>query len=867
MTAATSLRSVVDIESFIADYYEAWSGTDEDLIMSYYADDVTVQIPGAFMQGSSAVREQFVRPFVTAFPGNRHVVRNVIFGRDVVVTEWVFVAEHKGPFAGRAATDAQVEVSGCGVYEYDPVKRQITAARIYFDVGTLLKQILDQGSPQSRTEEAVAAPTGAIVGEHLDLPTVIALSRTVTGEMVLEKLLDTLMRNAIKHAGAQRALLILSREPEQRIAAEATIQEGAVTVRLCDGPVTQSLLPETVLRHVLRTRESVILDDAGIETPFSTDPYFERRHARSVFCLPLTNQAKLIGALYLENELAPRVFAPARTAVLKLLASQAAISIENSRLYRDAAERESRIRRLVDANIIGIFIWELEGRILEANDAFLALVGYDREDLAAGHLSWTDLTPPDWRDRDERWTRELVTSGTLQPFEKEYFRKDGSRVPVLIGVAAFEENGNQGVAFVLDLTDRRRAEQRVLVQHRATRILAEAATLEEAMPKILEALCECLKWDIGAWWRIGREPDLLRCAELFRMPSVEVTQFEAATRACTFPLGVGFVGGVFSSRKPTWIPDVLRDPTFIRASAAAREGLHAALAFPIVLDREIFGVIDLFSREVRKPDDDVLRTMATLGSQIGLFIEHKREQSALQVARAELARVTRVTTIGELTASIAHEVKQPIAAAVMSAQTALRWLDAQPPELEEVREALSRIVLAGKRAGDVVGRIRALVTKAAPRKDSLEINAVIREVAEMTHGEAMKNHVSVRTDLADGLPLIEGDRVLLQQVILNLIINGIEAMTCIGESSRELLIDSKKDDSGGVSVAVSDKGQGVPTEALEQVFAAFYTTKPSGLGLGLSICRSIIEAHDGRLWASVNEPQGAVFQFTLPAAP
>jgi C4-dicarboxylate-specific signal transduction histidine kinase len=256
--------------------------------------------------------------------------------------------------------------------------------------------------------------------------------------------------------------------------------------------------------------------------------------------------------------------------------------------------------------------------------------------------------------------------------------------------------------------------------------------------------------------------------------------------------------------------------------------------------------------------------MATLGSQIGQFIERKRAESALQVARTELAHLTRVTTMGELTASIAHEVKQPITAAVTSAQTALRWLEAKPPELGEVREALSRIVRAGKRAGDVIGRIRALVTKAPPRKDSLDINAAIREVVELTRGEAVKNGVSVRTDLAEGLPLIQGDRVQLQQVILNLIINGIEAMTGV-EASRELLISSRKDDAEGVLVAVADTGPGLAAGALEQVFAAFYTTKPSGLGLGLSICRSIIEAHDGRLWASANERRGAVFQFTLPA--
>jgi len=247
--------------------------------------------------------------------------------------------------------------------------------------------------------------------------------------------------------------------------------------------------------------------------------------------------------------------------------------------------------------------------------------------------------------------------------------------------------------------------------------------------------------------------------------------------------------------------------------------------------------------------------------------ETKVAEEALNRARSELAHVTRVTTMGELTASIAHEVKQPIAAAVTSAQTALRWLEAQPPELGEVREALCRIVRAGKRAGDVVGRICALVTKAPPRRDSVEINAAIREIVELTRDEAVKNRVSVRTDLTEGLPLIWGDRVQLQQVILNLIMNGIEAMAAVEEVPRELLITSKKDHAEGVLVAVADNGPGLAAGALEQVFAAFHTTKADGLGLGLSICRSIIEAHDGRLWASGNEGRGAVFRFTLPARP
>src|SRR5262245_55783992 len=188
MAAATAVGSVPEVESFIHEYFDAWSGTDEDRIMSYYAQDATVQIPGALMQGRAAIREQFVRPFISAFPGNRHFVRNWIFGRDVVVVEWNFEAQHKGPFEGYAATDTRVGVPGCGVYEYDSARRQITAARIYFDVGTLLKQIM------------TAAPTHTIAGpvEHLDLATVINVSQTVSGEMNLEKLLDTLLRTAVE---------------------------------------------------------------------------------------------------------------------------------------------------------------------------------------------------------------------------------------------------------------------------------------------------------------------------------------------------------------------------------------------------------------------------------------------------------------------------------------------------------------------------------------------------------------------------------------------------------------------------------------------------------------------------------------------
>ncbi len=237
---------------------------------------------------------------------------------------------------------------------------------------------------------------------------------------------------------------------------------------------------------------------------------------------------------------------------------------------------------------------------------------------------------------------------------------------------------------------------------------------------------------------------------------------------------------------------------------------------------------------------------------------------ALREAQAELAHINRVTTMGQLAASVAHEVNQPIAAAVTNAQAALRWLGTQPPDLEETRQALGRVVKEGNRASDVVGRIRTLIKKAPLRMDDLEINEAISEVIALTRGEVVKNGVSMQTQLAEGLPLIQGDRVQLQQVIMNLIINALEAMRGVSEGSRELLIGTGKDVSGRVLVAVQDSGPGLNPESFDRLFDAFYTTKPGGMGMGLSICSSIVEAHGGRIWASPNAGPGITVHFTLP---
>jgi C4-dicarboxylate-specific signal transduction histidine kinase len=244
--------------------------------------------------------------------------------------------------------------------------------------------------------------------------------------------------------------------------------------------------------------------------------------------------------------------------------------------------------------------------------------------------------------------------------------------------------------------------------------------------------------------------------------------------------------------------------------------------------------------------------------------EARESERRYREMQMELAHANRVATTGQLTASIAHEVNQPIAAAVTNAQAALRWLDARPPDLDEVRQALARIVRDAHRAGDVIGRIRNLIKKAPPRTNSVDMSEAVREVIELVRGEAVKNGVSLQMELRKGLPLIKGDRVQLQQVVLNLIINAVQAVGAIADGAREVLVTTAQADPDGVLVAVKDSGPGLASASLERLFEAFYTTKPGGLGMGLSICRSIIEAHEGRVWVTANLPRGAVFQFTLP---
>jgi signal transduction histidine kinase len=325
---------------------------------------------------------------------------------------------------------------------------------------------------------------------------------------------------------------------------------------------------------------------------------------------------------------------------------------------------------------------------------------------------------------------------------------------------------------------------------------------------------------------------------------------------------------IATRRLPTHIPDFTavegdrQDDYWI---AAVNAGLRTGLNVPLLNDNEIVGLITLGRTRIQPFSDKQISLFSDFAAQASIALESTRRERQYREMQSELAHANRVATIGQLTASIAHEVKQPIAAARNNAVAGLRFLNKSPPDVAEVREALTCIVGDSDRASDVVDRIGSLVKKAPPQKEVVDLNAVIQEVTALTRSEAFKTGVMVSTQLAAELPRIQCDRVQLQQVMLNLIVNAIQSMSGVEDGNREVHISTTRIDPEGVCVAVRDTGHGLRPESLPRLFEPFYTTKPDGMGMGLSICRSIIEAHGGRLWATSCEPRGALFQFTIPA--
>jgi PAS domain S-box-containing protein len=770
--------------------------------------------------------------------------------------------------------------------------------------------------------------------------------------MDLDKLIDTVMRAAIEHAGAARGLLILSRGDGQRVEAEATTVGDKVLVRRKEA--ARCAVPQSIVNYVIRTQEFVILDDASSQNRFAADTYFSPHHTRSVLCLPLITQGKLVGVLYLENNLAPNVFTSNRVAVLKLLASQAAISLENTQLYADLRGREAKIRRLVDANILGITMWNVEGAIVASNEAFLRMVQYGHEDVAAGRVRWRDMTTPEWRERAEAALAKVMQTGIVQPFESELFRKDGSRVPVLVAGALFEEGGHEGVAFALDLSEQKRAaealrrsesylvqaqriahvgswawqipgrkalylseewyriydfdpkegmptwEQRLQRIHPEDRALWQA-TIDGAVAEksdydvefrilpphsavkyihsvghpVLDSSGELLQF-VGVAMDITeskRAEEALRSSEAYLMEAQRLTHtgscaIDGNSREILYWSEEMFRLFGFDPQQglPTWdqwvqrIHPEDRDKFRMAGDRTFLEKVHCDVEFRIVKPDGTVKHIHGIGHPVLSPNRELAQVVGTMVD----ITERRRAEEAsdrLRQVEADLAHINRVSMMGELTASLAHEIKQPIGAAVTNAETCFRLLDRDQPDLPEAQEAALETVRDARRAANIIDRVRLLYQKGSPQLDIVDINELIREMVIVLHNEAKRHSVMIRTDLAEGLPKVMADRVQLQQALMNLMLNGIEAMRDI---TGELSVKAQLAEDGQLLISVSDAGVGLPTDNIEKVFDAFFTTKVQGTGLGLAITRSIIASHGGRIWATRNSGPGATFHFTLP---
>ena len=487
-----------------------------------------------------------------------------------------------------------------------------------------------------------------------------------------------------------------------------------------------------------------------------------------------------------------------------------------------ASGLEAKIRRLVEANVVGIVMFALEGAIIGANDAFLQMIQYDRDDLASGRLRWTDLTPAEWRCRDERALAELQASRTFQPFEKELSRKDGSTVPVLLGGALFEGTGNEGVAFILDLSEQKRAEKAL---RRSEAFLAEGQRLGQ----------------IGSYsWRVA---------------TGEITWSEQLYRIYDLEIGTPVTLELIRTRVH---PD---DVTLYEKmiEQAPNGGKDFEWQYRLMMPDHSIKYLQAVARATRDRDGQ-LEYIAAIQD----VTARRQSEDARDKARSELTHVARMMSLGTLAAAIAHEINQPLAGIVTNASTCQRMLAATPPKVDSALETARRTIRDANRASEVITRLRALFNRTETATDPVDLNEATREVVALSFSALHRNDVIVRTELADDLPAVTGDRIQLQQVVLNLLRNASEAMTTVDDRPRHLVITTARDDGDRVRLSVKDAGVGFEPQAADRLFESFYTTKNDGMGIGLSVSRSIIESHHGHLWVERNDGPGSTFSFSIP---
>jgi signal transduction histidine kinase len=551
----------------------------------------------------------------------------------------------------------------------------------------------------------------------------------------------------------------------------------------------------------------------------------------------------------------------------KLLRSVALQNASSILIARQRAEQRSEAY-LAEAQRLshtGSFGWRVStGEIIWSDETF-RIFQYDRTTKPTLELLLQRVHPED--AALVKQTIELAAKdGKDFEYECRLVMPDGSVIYVRVVNHALSDEwgGIEFVGAVMDTTERKRAEALRDGESRILEMIARDAPLEEILEnlvRVVEAqfaglLCSVLLLDEdGQHARHGAAPSLPKA-------------YSKAIDGLSIGPKAGSCGTAMYRKEPVVVTDILQDPLWeAHRDTAEPYGFRACWSTPILAhSRKALGSFAMYYREPRSPSPAETRALKMATHLGGIAIERKlarEERERLRQAHAELAHINRVTTMGELTASLAHEVNQPIAAAVTDANTCLRWLKRDHPDLEEAREAALRVVKAVTRSAEIISRVRLLFKKGVPLRELVDVNEVIEEMIVLLGSEVTRYNVSVRTELTAELSQVMGDRVQLQQIMMNLILNSIDAMKDV-DGTRELAIKSQRGQNEELQVSVSDTGVGLPSKQTDHIFDAFFTTKPHGTGMGLSISRSIVESHGGRLWAAGNSPRGASFHLTLP---
>ena len=536
----------------------------------------------------------------------------------------------------------------------------------------------------------------------------------------------------------------------------------------------------------------------------------------------------------------------------------------------DVTERrrsEATARTVLEAAAEGIVMVGPDGHITMINAKLEEMFGYRREELLGQPLE--TLLPERLRDTHAAHRLGYFAQPRTRPMGKGLGldligrRKDGTEFPIEVSLSYMEAAGSVvAMAFVTDITERKRAELRLKTQFAVTQILAESGALREATPRLLEAICEGVGWEVGELWFFDPRAGVLRRAGGWHQPAADLLEFDLKSREVVLPPGTGLIGKVWASGEPALITDVGADPAFARRRLAAEAGLKAAFAFPVRARDEVFGVMAFFSRRPRQPDPDLLQVMADIGSRIGGYLERRRAEAELQRQREVLYQGEKLAALGRLAAGVVHEMNNPLGIMLSRIELLLMAVEGGGAPAE-VREDLQVLHRNTQRVARVAQSLLSFARHSPREHGPVDLNHVVEETMVLVQKAMSADGVRISTALDPALPQLFGDPGALQQVLLNLLTNAREAMAGGGEIRIET--GPAPDCPDWLRLVVSDTGPGIPPEALPKIFDPFFTTKPDGTGLGLSVSYGIVQDHHGTVEVQSEPGKGATFTLSFPA--